>query len=539
MLSVHLVYLFCFCVAFAFAQTAVPVGHLKPLGAQRPPSIDIDEFTIDTAPHPAQFYEEYVKPSKAAIFRGVMLDTKAYKLWTDEYIKENYGNLEVRLEGKKEKIHMTPIGEKYLGRDTLGHFIDHYHDNESKSYIVSELPVPMHGDVGVLPSLGACGQMGKHFVEIDIWWSGGGSSSVIHKDAFNQINCLYRGKKYWKLYEYKYEKWIYKHWEPENEIGGFSDINVAAVDLFQHPDFAKVPWSEFTINEGDCLFLPKSYYHQVESPGPQNLAVSILYGRMDGFESINTTDCTKDTDYKTPRPLSDFDVMWKWSGKGVMSMGRGDFEEGYRNAMISTAKDLEDSGQIVNARIIEDMFGDPGEDDGKLREANYTKAFGFLDTNGDGKLSSQEARDLSWQQLRDFGNEIEFVEPSNNYEFEYSFISYDAVRNLLYKSLAVKPKIARKGWINAYTKRLGGTPAFANEIFTKLAGSEKENYIISEDITDEMINHALERWIYYWAPQYSDSKERPGTEVEEEEPEEDEDKLFLDSPQDQKEKLEL
>jgi len=38
----------------------------------------------------------------------------------------------------------------------------------------------------------------------------------------------------------------------------FSDINPAAVDLVKHPDFAKIPWSNFTVHAGDCLFLPKS-----------------------------------------------------------------------------------------------------------------------------------------------------------------------------------------------------------------------------------------------------------------------------------------
>jgi len=38
----------------------------------------------------------------------------------------------------------------------------------------------------------------------------------------------------------------------------FSDINSDAVDLVKYPDFAKIPWSNFTVHAGDCLFLPKS-----------------------------------------------------------------------------------------------------------------------------------------------------------------------------------------------------------------------------------------------------------------------------------------
>lgn len=51
---------------------------------------------------------------------------------------------------------------------------------------------------------------------------------------------------------------IYKAWEPEYEIGGYSIIGVDAVDLIKYSKMKDVPWSFVTINAGDCLFLPKS-----------------------------------------------------------------------------------------------------------------------------------------------------------------------------------------------------------------------------------------------------------------------------------------
>ncbi len=50
---------------------------------------------------------------------------------------------------------------------------------------------------------------------------------------------------------------IYKAWEPEYEIGGFSSIEVNAVDLIKYPKIKDVPWSFVTVNAGDCLF----YYY--------------------------------------------------------------------------------------------------------------------------------------------------------------------------------------------------------------------------------------------------------------------------------------
>lgn len=53
-----------------------------------------------------------------------------------------------------------------------------YH--EENSYIVSELPTPMWDDINVQPCL-ICGTFANRIVEIDLWMSGGGSKSLLHK----------------------------------------------------------------------------------------------------------------------------------------------------------------------------------------------------------------------------------------------------------------------------------------------------------------------------------------------------------------------
>ena len=83
---------------------------------------------VDNAPRPQKFFEEYVKLSKAAIFRGAIKATKGFKIWEDSYMREHYGDLEVRLEAKKEKvfsfvlsvqdIDQQPISETYMRIDS-------------------------------------------------------------------------------------------------------------------------------------------------------------------------------------------------------------------------------------------------------------------------------------------------------------------------------------------------------------------------------------------------------------------------------------
>lgn len=97
----------------------VPVGHLKPLGSHRPPETNLVD-DLQEMPSPQEFWTKYVRPSKAVVLRGAAKHGRAFTQWTDEYLKEMFAELEVRLEAKKEKSSKVPIGLKGVGRDTIG-----------------------------------------------------------------------------------------------------------------------------------------------------------------------------------------------------------------------------------------------------------------------------------------------------------------------------------------------------------------------------------------------------------------------------------
>ena len=65
-------------------SVTVPYGHLKPLGAHRPPEGDID--SLDAFPDPKTFYEKYVKVGRPVVFKGAAKGIPAFKRWTDEYL---------------------------------------------------------------------------------------------------------------------------------------------------------------------------------------------------------------------------------------------------------------------------------------------------------------------------------------------------------------------------------------------------------------------------------------------------------------------
>ena len=207
-------------------------GHLLPLGSHTSPSEVEERFDVPSA---KEFMERYVFPSKPVVFRSILKNSPMLEKWTDEYISKTYPELEVRMEAKTEKEGYVPIGNIGMGRDSLKNFIDTYH--VTNKYLVSELPTPTWHEV-VVPSFMTCGPVLKNFVEIDLWMSGGNTSSLLHKDAFNALNCLFNGTKEWKLFSYKHEKDLYKAYEPGSPLGGFSRINPDAVDMIKYPKVA-------------------------------------------------------------------------------------------------------------------------------------------------------------------------------------------------------------------------------------------------------------------------------------------------------------
>ena len=197
--ELYLALLFCaFCV-FSLKSERLPVGHGMTLGRHRISEGHLQEL-IDV-PSPEIFWEKYVKTRTPVVFRDAAKHFPSFHLWTDDYLVKNFGELEVNLESKREKDEV-PTGERGLGRDTIKSYLNVYKNKDS--YVVSQLPDPMAKDVHVLSCL-ACGSFSQRILEANLWLSSGGTSSLLHRDADNAINCLLNGTKDWILINPQHE----------------------------------------------------------------------------------------------------------------------------------------------------------------------------------------------------------------------------------------------------------------------------------------------------------------------------------------------
>ena len=183
------------CLRPSVSHQDLPRGHGQQLGKHRESEGHVDVIDSSELPSPQQFWDQYASIREPVVFRGAAKHFPAFQLWTDEYLTENYGNLEVKLEAKREKEEV-PVGARGLGRDTIRSFLETYQKKDT--YTVSQLPDPLSREVKVLPFL-MCGTFSERILEANLWLSSGGTRSMLHKDADNAINCLLNGTKDWIL----------------------------------------------------------------------------------------------------------------------------------------------------------------------------------------------------------------------------------------------------------------------------------------------------------------------------------------------------
>lgn len=117
----------------------LPTGHLQPLGYQRSPDGPVKEyFEVLRAD---LFWEEHVSKGIPLVFRQGIGESPALSTWSDDYLRENYGDLDVLIELKEEnRTHSAR-------RMTIVEFLSRY--KEEDMYIVTVLPDPMRRDIQV------------------------------------------------------------------------------------------------------------------------------------------------------------------------------------------------------------------------------------------------------------------------------------------------------------------------------------------------------------------------------------------------------
>lgn len=247
-------------------------GHGKPmqeLGLKKPVEV------LTEVPDWQTFYQNYVRVNRPVVLRSAARAQRAFDKWTDDYLVDLWGQDKViDIEMKKVEERGGPSVQWPFDK-----FVKEIYeaDREDQLYAV----IGLEDDEALadldLPEPARCKEVWPQ--SVTLWMSSGGTMSVLHNDDGENFLMLLDGYKSVMLVHQDEAPNMYAH---VAKVRGTSPVRQDAVDLENFPRFANITWLHGDMGPGDTLFIPHTYWHQVNSRG-RNLGVNIWWSHAEDW----------------------------------------------------------------------------------------------------------------------------------------------------------------------------------------------------------------------------------------------------------------
>ena len=276
-----------------------------------------------------EFISNYLFKSKPVIIQDGVKHWPAISKWTNSYLREIYGE-------KETHVKLTPNGE-YEGCDFSEKF-DNFKSFKIPDIVKSKLAYPelvvvrpatmnmnfskfldiieKHGNISAYLEYSSIPGNFKilendleepeilknvlHLHDLNIWLSNGNTLGKLHFDPYDNLLCQLRGAKEAILFEPHNNDNLYEAHIQEAKLGYdeetnsfrhhklvdstsmvMSPINILKPDYVKFPKYANTRPLNCTIKEGDILYIPAFWWHEVQSypnaAEKRNLAVNYWY----------------------------------------------------------------------------------------------------------------------------------------------------------------------------------------------------------------------------------------------------------------------
>lgn len=335
--------------------------------------------------------------------KNVAKISPAFTKWTDDYfisleepIDHAVSVETMKKENRSQAVKQMPFVE----------FVKQY--NSTGIYMVNPVP-PFIGNDVVLPCPLQCRDIAeKSLVENVMWFSSGGTKSVVHTDSVDNINCLYRGEKTFIMVDpTKYGDKV----DLDHPEGSYSGVDVDSVDYTKYPGLAEIEFYHVNLTAGDCLYIPYKWIHQVRSYG-SNLAVNVWWDHFKN-KDVNWDDCNVECD--------PFLTLMKISFNGFSSQLESlDHIKDHFTGLLTVPK------QMIMEQFLKSVIGnDIGylKQEGRYEDASSLvfELFSLLDIDKDSVLTYDEVKiapETTWTEAREImielGHVIDGVPPEED-----------------------------------------------------------------------------------------------------------------------------
>ena len=248
--------------------------------------LDLSEVEkIDAIDHKS-FSENYYKPLKPLVIKGLSNSWSARQKWTPEFFKEQYGDKQVKVYDAS----FVSAGKNYMSnaktislREYVEQVMTTSQDLRMFLYnIKSEIP-DLVDDI-VFPSL--IKNISKSFVFMFFGCKKSVTQMHFDIDMSHVFHTVIRGKRTIYLFPFKQSKNLHRY-----PFTCRSYVDVEQPDFEKYPGLKKAKGYKVQLDEGETLYIPSGYWHHfVYDEAGYSVSLrcpnSTLFGRLQGAYNL-------------------------------------------------------------------------------------------------------------------------------------------------------------------------------------------------------------------------------------------------------------
>lgn len=248
---------------------------------------------LDPSPHwplSSSDFKRLMAARQPAHFRAAAADWPCTRLWESDYLRDKVGRRTVTVTRSKQALYSVDPGKGHYAPDDMspmafGDFLDHIFTQAGegprwylhKHNIEQQLP-ELLPDIRIPDHIA-----GSPMLLMSLWMGARGSITPIHHDFSDNFFVQARGRKRVVMYAPEPENAFYRL--PFRTLNGRSSWHISRVGSLESPERASFPHFEratrfdVTVDQGDILYIPAFYWHEVHSLDSPSMSLSYWWSQ--------------------------------------------------------------------------------------------------------------------------------------------------------------------------------------------------------------------------------------------------------------------
>ena len=213
-----------------------------------------------------EFLENYYAKNTPVILTDIAKDWRSLSLWTPEYLKTEYGHVEIEVQMDRDRDQLYEINvDLHRHKMTMAEYTDcvvnggstnNYYMVANNGNIANTELRGLLNDIEMFPEYLDAQDIDD---KVHFWFGPAGTVTPLHHDPLNLIFVQVYGRKVWKIIPPYYTHLLYNH------RSVFSEVDCENPDHEKYPLFQKIPIIEVTLEPGEAIFIPVGWWHAVKS----------------------------------------------------------------------------------------------------------------------------------------------------------------------------------------------------------------------------------------------------------------------------------